>query len=294
MPPRDQQLPEGTDHIINGAMETGTGAGASTGSSAGSGIGGCGFGGTGAGGTTPGGSADLAGGSGTTGSGGFIGGSGDGTGGFASSGGGTAGGTTGGGLGGGGGGSGGGSSGSGGSSGGSSGGGSSGSGASQKMVDQVRSQVDNLKGQATDKVRQYADTGKDKATTALSDFAEVVNDAARSVDERLGTEYGAYAHRAADAVNSLVDGLRSRSVDDLLDDTRNVVRKSPGVAIASAALLGFAFMRVVKAGLPEKNENDVQFQPDQRLTGPDTDRNSGAIASGTGSQAPSVSSTTGV
>jgi hypothetical protein len=162
------------------------------------------------------------------------------------------------------------------------------------VVDQVRSQVDNLKGQATDKVRQFADTGKDKAATALGDFAEVVNDAARSVDERLGAEYGAYAHRAADAVTSLVDGLRSRSVDDLLEDTRNVVRKSPGVAIASAALLGFALMRVVKAGLPEKNENDVQFKPDQALTGPDTDRNSGAIASGTGSQTPSVASTTGV
>jgi hypothetical protein len=269
MPPRDQELPEGTDAIINGAMETGAGSGASTGSSAASGIGG-GFGGAGAGGTTPGG------GSGTTGSGGFIGGSGGGTGGLPSTGGSSAG-TTGG--------SGGGSS---------SGSGGSGSGASQKMADQVRSQVDNLKGQATEKVRQFADTGKEKATTALNDFAEVVNDAARSVDERLGAEYGAYAHRAADAVTSLVDGLRSRSVDDLLEDTRDVVRKSPGVAIASAALLGFALMRVVKAGLPEKTDNDVQFQPDQALTGPDTDRNSGAIASGTGSQPPSVSSTTGV
>ena len=33
MPPRNRELPEGTDHIINGAMETGAGTHASTGSS---------------------------------------------------------------------------------------------------------------------------------------------------------------------------------------------------------------------------------------------------------------------
>jgi hypothetical protein len=158
------------------------------------------------------------------------------------------------------------------------------------MVDQVRGQVDNLKGQATDKVRQFADTGKNRATDALGDFAQVVNDAARSVDARLGSEYGAYAQRAATAVTSFADGLRARSVDDLLDEGRELVRKSPAIAIGSAALLGFALMRVVKAGLPEKN--DVDFQPDRSLTANDTDRNSGAIASGT--QAPYVAPSTGV
>jgi hypothetical protein len=228
MPPRNPELPEGTDHIINGAMDTGDGAGG---------------GGGGGGGSFVGASAT------------------DDTAGLASGGGSATGGSTGGGSG-------------GGSTGGSSGGSSSGttgssatraaSAATDKIVSQVRDQVSTLQGQAADKIRQFADTGKGRATTALSDFSEVINDAARSVDARLGGEYGQYAHRAADALNSFVGTLRDKSVDELLDDTRAVVRRSPGVAIGAAALVGFALARVVRSGMPE--QGNVDFQPDAALT----------------------------
>ena len=224
MPPRDTELPEGTDHIINGAMETGAGTGASTGSSAP--VGGGGGGMTGSTGGGGGGSSS-----------GFIGGGAnagnDDTGGTAATGGGD---TTG-----------------------------AGGGTREKLAGQVREQVQTLKGQATDKARQLADQGKDRATTALDNFSQVVQDAARSVDERLGSEYGQYAHRAADAVTSLADGLRGKSVDDLLEDSRTLIRKSPGVAIGAAALVGFALARVVKAGMPS-GDTDVDFTPDRQLT----------------------------
>nr|WP_295370186.1 hypothetical protein [uncultured Sphingosinicella sp.] len=250
MPPRDSQLPEGTDHIINGAMETGAGTGASTGSSA------------------TGGTSGTGGGS----SSGFIGGAGvtvsmgDDTGGTAS------------------GGYGGGSKGS--SGGGSSSGGSS--GATGKIAGQVREQVQGLKSQATDKVRQYADQGKERADSVLDNFNQVVQDAARSVDERLGAEYGQYAHRAADAVSSLAEGLRAKSVDDLLNDSRDVIRKSPGLAIGAAALIGFALTRVVKAGIPS-DDNDVDFTPDRQLT----DRASTGSRSTTGTGTTTGRTTTG-
>lgn len=227
MPPRDTELPEGTDHIINGAMETGAGTGASTGS-------------TPAGGTTTGGTMTGSTTTGNTGGGGassgFIGG---GTGGIDDTGGTASGGgdTT----------------------------GSGGGGTREKMKGQVRDQIQSLKGQATDKAREYADQGKERATTALDNFSQVVQDAARSVDERLGSEYGQYAHRAADAVTQLAEGLRGKSVDDLLDDSRSLIRKSPGVAIGAAALVGFALARVVKAGMPS-DERDVNFSPDPQLT----------------------------
>lgn len=218
MPPRDTELPEGTDHIINGAMETGAGTGASTGS-------------TPTGGTTTGGTMTDNRTTGNTGGGsassGFIGG---GTAGIDDT-----------------------------------GGTASGGGTREKMKGQVRDQIQSLKGQATDKAREYADQGKERATTALDNFSEVVQDAARSVDERLGSEYGQYAHRAADAVTQLAEGLRGKSVDDLLDDSRSLIRKSPGVAIGAAALVGFALARVVKAGMPS-DDRDVNFSPDPQLT----------------------------
>jgi hypothetical protein len=45
----------------------------------------------------------------------------------------------------------------------------------------------------------------------------------------------------------------------MVEDTRSAVRKSPAIALGTAALLGFALMRVVKAGLPaDESENGGQ------------------------------------
>jgi hypothetical protein len=224
MPPRNPELPEGTDHIISGAMETGAGADASTGSS----------GGLGSGAAAPGGD------TGFVASGGSAGGLGDGTGGT------SVGGSTGSGLSS----SGGGSSLGSGTGGGSGGTSSSGGGAAEKLASQVRDQVYGLREQATEKARQLADTGKGQVTSTLTNLTDIVNEAARQVDERFGEQYGQYAHRAADAVSSLATTIEGKSLEDMIEDTRSAVRKSPAIALGTAALLGFALMRVVKAGLP--------------------------------------------
>ena len=122
-------------------------------------------------------------------------------------------------------------------------------GATDKLVTQVREQAASLSDQAAGKLRGFADDGKDKATDLLDDIAAVIEDAARSIDERLGAEYAGYAHSASGAVSSFAGKIRDKSVDDLLDDTRSIVRKSPTVAIAAAAVVGFALMRVVRTGL---------------------------------------------
>lgn len=124
-------------------------------------------------------------------------------------------------------------------------------GATDKLVGQVRDQVANLRGQATEKLRGLADDGKGRATGLLDDISEIIEDAARSIDERLGEEYGDYAHRASGAVSSFAGRVRDKSLDDLIDDTRSVVRTSPAIAIAAAAVVGFALMRVIRTGLDE-------------------------------------------
>lgn len=204
MPPRDDELPEGTDHIINGAMETGGGGDA----------------------------APAGGGS----SSGFIGASGgDGTGGTAASGGGTAMTATKG-------------------TGGRDVTAAAGSGGTEGVTEQVRGQIYNLRDQAGGKVREFADTGKTRATDMLEELSRVVADTADSIDERLGNNYGEYARKAADGVSGFADSLRGKDVDELYDNVRSAVRKSPGLAIGIAAVVGFTLVRLVKAGLPEENE----------------------------------------
>ncbi|MDT9597627.1 hypothetical protein [Sphingosinicella rhizophila] len=122
------------------------------------------------------------------------------------------------------------------------------------VLDQLRSQASSLRGQAGGRVREFAESGKNRATEALDEVSRVVSDAAESIDERLGSEYGEYARRAADAVSGFADTLRNKDVEEIYDDASAVVRKSPGVALAAAAIVGFALVRLVKAGLPEDRD----------------------------------------
>jgi len=194
MPPRDQELPEGTDKIVAGASKTDTGG--RSGSS--SGTGGAGGGGS----------------SGGAGSGG----------GFVARG-------------------------TGNDTGDASGGGGGSGLSADKIVGQVREQVTNLREQATEKARGFAEGGKDRTTQLLDDLSEIIHDAARSIDDRLGDQYGEYAHKAGDAVAGLAGNLRDKSLEDLVEGTRSIVRKSPAITVGTAALLGFVLVRLVKSGL---------------------------------------------
>lgn len=120
--------------------------------------------------------------------------------------------------------------------------------ASDKLVRQVKDQVSTLRGQAGEKLRAYADDGKGKGANLLEEISGVIEDAARSIEQRLGADYGDYAHRAAGAVSDFAGKVRDRSVDDIVDDGKSIVRKSPVIAIAAAAVVGFALVRVLRTG----------------------------------------------
>ena len=149
--------------------------------------------------------------------------------------------------------------------------------ATDKLVSQVRDQVTTLRGQAGDRLRNYAGDGKERATGLLDDLAGVIDDAAKSIDERLGAEYGDYAHRASQAVADFAGRVRDRTVDDLVDDTREIVRKSPAVAIAAAAVVGFALMRIVRTGLDDIGTGRGNSGPRKRTArNTDTTKSGGA------------------
>ncbi|MDQ2879223.1 MAG: hypothetical protein M3R41_09135 [Pseudomonadota bacterium] len=99
------------------------------------------------------------------------------------------------------------------------------------------------------KARSYAEEGKARAGGVLDELARLMGDAAGTVDEKVGAQYGQYARGAADAVSNFSSSLKSRNVDDLIGDVREFARKSPAVAIGTAAALGFVMVRLIKAGL---------------------------------------------
>lgn len=123
-----------------------------------------------------------------------------------------------------------------------------------KAKERIRDEAGQLKEQATGKAREYATTGKDRATGTLKDVSAAMDDAAKSVDERLGENYGEYARWAANAVATFADRLDGKEVDDLVRDAEEFVRKSPVVAIGVAAVAGFAIARLIKSGIGNRDD----------------------------------------
>ncbi|EZP57210.1 hypothetical protein [Sphingomonas sp. RIT328] len=103
--------------------------------------------------------------------------------------------------------------------------------------------------QATDRIRTFADTGKERAVGGLDQLSQLINDAAGQVDDKLGAQYGDYARTAAGTVSGFAEQLKAKDVEELLDEAREFVRKSPGVAVGVAAALGFALARLVQSGI---------------------------------------------
>ncbi|MGN6277542.1 MAG: hypothetical protein ACTHM8_02315 [Sphingomonas sp.] len=106
-----------------------------------------------------------------------------------------------------------------------------------------------LQKQATGKARTYIVDGKQKAGGALDEFSRLMRDAAGSVDDSLGAQYGDYARSAANALGGFSDQLKAKDIDELLEDLRNFARKSPAVAVGTAAAIGFVLARLVKSGI---------------------------------------------
>lgn len=117
--------------------------------------------------------------------------------------------------------------------------------------------IDELRGQAGDKARDLAQAGKDRATAALDSLVQTVEEAASDIDERLGSQYGDYARRAADYIGNFSDGFRDKDVDQLFTDARELVKKSPAVAVGAAAVLGFVVARLARSSMPERPGNDA-------------------------------------
>ncbi|NNM77942.1 hypothetical protein HJG53_13625 [Sphingomonas sp. ID1715] len=115
-------------------------------------------------------------------------------------------------------------------------------------ADKFKSQFASFKSQATDKARDYAGQGVERATGALDEAAKFLEDTARTVEEKLGPQYGRYGFSAAESVSGFAEQLRGKDVEELVDDVRSFVRKSPAVAIGAAVGLGFVLARLAKAG----------------------------------------------
>ena len=132
-----------------------------------------------------------------------------------------------------------------------------GSGSAERgLVDRFREGRENLSSQAGEKARGLVSQGLERTSEALANVARMVGDTAPGIEERLGPDYAGYARRAAGAIENAANTIASKDPDELIDDTRNFVRDSPGIALAGAAVVGFVVARLFKSGLARDDNDD--------------------------------------
>jgi ElaB/YqjD/DUF883 family membrane-anchored ribosome-binding protein len=125
-----------------------------------------------------------------------------------------------------------------------------------RLADRLRSGGEKLSSQAGEKARGFVTQGLERSAEALGNVAKLVGDTAPGIEERLGTEYGDYARRAASAIENAANTIAAKDPDELIDDTREFVRNSPGLAMAGAAIVGFVVARLLKTGLSREDNED--------------------------------------
>lgn len=94
------------------------------------------------------------------------------------------------------------------------------------------------------KGKDLATQGKGKVSEGLTALGQAVSDSAHVVDEKLGAKYGDYARSASRGLQDAATRLDQKSVDELGEDARAYIRKSPGAAVGIAAVFGFLLSRL--------------------------------------------------
>ena len=112
----------------------------------------------------------------------------------------------------------------------------------------VKVDMNNFKAKATDTARAAAEKGKDRATEAVASVSKLIRDSAATIDENVGKQYGDYARSAAPSIEGFAGKMDAKDVDDIVGEARELVRKSPAVAIGAAAAIGFVLARLVRSG----------------------------------------------
>ena len=104
-----------------------------------------------------------------------------------------------------------------------------------------------LYGIAQTQLLSLADSGKSELVRNIAGIVGLIRTVTKQV-EGFGVEpFAGYARQASGVVGDIHDSLASKSVQELVEDGRDIVRHQPEIAVAAAVITGFIVARLVKA-----------------------------------------------
>ena len=115
-------------------------------------------------------------------------------------------------------------------------------GKSDDWMEEAKAYGNQAKGKATD----LATDGKAKASDAISSLSKLASENAHTLDEKLGQKYGDYARSASRSLQDTAARLDAKTVEEIGEDAREMVRKSPAMAVGIAAFAGFMLSRMFR------------------------------------------------
>ena len=101
-------------------------------------------------------------------------------------------------------------------------------------------------GQARERALELANEGKTRASEAIFSLGKIVDENATLIEEKIGPKYGEYARSAAQSMQDAARKLDAKDMNELGEDAKELVRKSPGVAVGIAAVAGFMLARMFR------------------------------------------------
>lgn len=107
--------------------------------------------------------------------------------------------------------------------------------------------ANGLFGKAQNHLLDLAESGKSDLVHNVDNIVGLIREVASQV-ESIGIDpLSHYARRTTALVDDLHSSIRDKSVEDLIDDGRELVRSNPEIAIVVAAIIGFVGARILKA-----------------------------------------------
>lgn len=96
------------------------------------------------------------------------------------------------------------------------------------------------------KAGEFAQESKARTSQAIVGLSRMMDENVHLIDEKVGAKYGDYVRTASKSMQDAAARLDEKSFEELGEDAKEFVRKSPGMAVGMAVAAGFIIGRIFK------------------------------------------------
>lgn len=136
-----------------------------------------------------------------------------------------------------------------------------------EAAERTQEEASRLSEKAKRQFAGQAEQQKEQASEQLEDIGEALRETSESLHERDKDSVANLTEGAAHQIERLSGYLRDRSVNDMLSEAKRFARRSPGMFLGGAAVLGFFGSRFFRSSDPHPRRRSHKKRSARRSTG---------------------------